>query len=342
MNHWLGVVAAQTEVDSHMSASDWAIIVLFALAFGLAVWLGLWASRRQQRNAQALASRRGWSYAESDDSLPARLGGWPFDVGIDLGAHHVTQGVHRRRSTIAFQYRFRFRRTHGPGFVALARAAVASRRDLDAGTADIFHGIDLTLGRDGEGSTESHRVRVMVVAMEMPASLPGFLLRIQLPTDVILPGLRSNDLDLGEKLFDDGFLVRAEHPQLARDLLTPANQDLLLRFSPFARGPYRKKGLIAMHNNPAEGFTMWTAGRNLMLVTNGVLGEQGYEKAFDLMADFLDNVPPWVWDVAVGRGGAPGPGATSSGDAPPPPPPVRSTRAGAPDVPLSPSPISDG
>ena len=94
----------------------------------------------------------------------------------------------------------------------------------------------------------------------MPAALPGFLLRNQLPTDAIVPGLRSCDLDLGATYFDDAFLVRAEHPQLARDLLPPANQDLLLHFSPYARGPHAKTGLIALNGNPAHGFTMWTTG----------------------------------------------------------------------------------
>jgi hypothetical protein len=250
VNHWSDRVAAAVDGGSVSRGAGW-ILLLFVLAFGLVLWFFQWTSNGQKRNARVLGARPGWSYAETDDSVLVQFEGWPFTVVATGSASDVTRGVHRRRPTTVFSYHAR--RPRAVGMSTLLRASFSSAEQVAAGTTDLFHGLDLVLGSRDGGSAGGRHIRVVIVAMEMPAALPGFLLRNQLPTDAIVPGLRSCDLDLGATYFDDAFLVRAEHPQLARDLLPPANQDLLLHFSPYARGPHAKTGLIALTSRGGSG-----------------------------------------------------------------------------------------
>lgn len=352
MSLWTHVVGARVDERAAQpvaGSTAVVVIVVFFIGFGLLVWwMARFNANARKSGAQALGDRPGWTYVERDDSVLVRYEGWPFTLGERGIARFVTRGVHRGRSITAFGYRSRRSRRVGIG--TILHASLSSRKALAASATDIFHGIDLTLGNmPANVYARGRYMKMTVIAMEMPAALPAFLLRIQLPTDRVVPGLRSSDIDLGEEGFDDAYLVRAETPQLARDLLTPANQNLLLHFSPYTRGRHRTKGIRSLRHDPAAGFTMWTSGRNLMVLTQAILKPGGHEEAIDLMANFLDNVPRWVWDAAYGRrpasppaGVAPPPPPPQRPPPPPPPPPARPTDRAAPTIPLSPSPISDG
>lgn len=313
--------------------SPWFLVPIVAVVGGI-VLLSYRTSRRSRRGARELGARPGWSYYERDGTVLADFGGWPFTPG--LPAHHVVRGSHRGRAVVAFRTQVT-QYALGRGLGGFVREHVRAAERRAAGTQDLFEAISESFAPVGWSDPVvdgRRRAWIAVVATEMPEALPGFLVRIQLPTDRIFPGLSSNDLLVGERYFDAAYRVRAEHPQLARDLLIPANQQLLLRFSPFARGPHRGPGLRTLDDDPATGFTMWTAGRKLIVVSGAQLDREGHDAALDLMADFLDNVPSWVWDVAAGRRPAPSPASSNS----PAPPPVR---ARPPDPPLSPSPISE-
>lgn len=332
------MLAAVSEVSDQ--TGSWWVFALAVVAFVVVFWICIRLTNQAKRAPRQIAHERGWSYLERDDSVLAGFDGWPFAVGSDRSARDVVRGTHRGRSVTSFVYRFRSK--YVGGVVGLVKSALTSTNEPRDGRPDLFRGFEHLYRNGASSNTVSvsrGTTRICIVTAEMPAALPGFLVRFQMPADLVLPGLRHGDLDPGDKYFNDAYLVRAHHPQLASDLLTPENQRLLLSFSPYAKGPHRVGGVWSLHDDPASDFAMWTAGRHLLVATSGWLDEEGYRKAFDLMADFLDNVPPWVWDVASGRGGPP-PSAPPGQDAHPPPPPrppqVR------PEPRLSPSPISDG
>ena len=129
----------------------------------------------------------------------------------------------------------------------------------------------------------------------MPRSLAGVLIRCLDPPENYLRGVANGGLKIGNDLFDKFYLVRAEDPFLAYELLNPANVSLLLDFNPLSAARRGGPKVSNLTYSPAVGFHLWTAGRWLLALTPMSTNGKGLERAFETMSAFLDNVPAAVW-----------------------------------------------
>ncbi len=242
--------------------------------------------------------------------------GWPFDLGFHHVAKEVIRGQIEDRPVTAF--RFEFSRTHLGGTLGLAQDALTG--DRGGNGRGIFSGMDPTLGSGGggggSGSVNFSERTWTLLSMQMPDTLPGVLIRFQLPwVGSILPGTNRGDLDLGDETFDKNFLVRARVPaggaSIAPHLRTGR---CCWTSSPTPPCTTAAPGWSTCTNNPADGFHLWTSGTSLLTLSSAPLGPEGLDNGFRLMATFLDNVPPELWAKA----------ATAPADRPPRPPPLPS------------------
>jgi hypothetical protein len=274
-----------------------AVIVVLVVVGVFALYIG--QSMNRKKGVARFASAQGWTYAARNDEVLQEFTGWPFNLGYHHMAKEVILGSIGDRPITAF--RFEFSRTHLGGTLGLVQDVLTSGRG--GGNAQgIFSGLDPTLssgagGANGIGFSERTWT---LAAMRMPRRLPGVLVRFQLPVESLLPGAGSGDLELGDEDFDKYFLVRAEYPQVARELLTSANRSLLLDFMPLTAARRGGPKVVNMTHNPAEGFHLWTSGTSLLALSSAPLGPEGLSKCFSFMTTFLDNVPTELWAQAAG------------------------------------------
>ncbi|HMO10778.1 MAG TPA: hypothetical protein PKB06_04595, partial [Actinotalea sp.] len=78
-------------------------VVGLALVAGTVV-LAYLAGRRRRAELAAVAARRGWEFAERDDTWVAAFAGAPFGLGHRRRAVNVLRGTHGDRRFVAFDY----------------------------------------------------------------------------------------------------------------------------------------------------------------------------------------------------------------------------------------------
>lgn len=329
--HGLGPMA---ETETYTApAYQW---VLGGLGVFLPIALGIGFIRRQKRrlrdSVKQFADVQGWTYAPQDDAVLQYFAGWPFNLGFNHQAKEVVRGTYQGRYATAFHFSF-VQAQVGVPFLGLARGALGGltaiksrqpRSQDHAQGADIFGGLDPTLvmGSSARGFGASSRVWTLC-ALRLPAPLPPVMVRVKQPVLDSFLALANGGLEVGDEEFDRSFLVRAEFPAMARDLLTPVNRELLLNFNSWSAA---KRGGPRSFNGATPGLSLhlWTSGTSLLALTAAPQNEQGLGQCFELMNAFLNNVPAEVWKKAEARVAVP-PSRQSAPMGPrlrvPPPPP---------------------
>src|SRR5689334_17595923 len=104
------------------------VIVIAVIGFtlvGLVAYGSYLSAKKRREEFSALATQRGWSYVDRDDSWAERFEGAPFGQGHSRHADNVLQGVHDGRSLVAFDYRYSTTETtSGPNGTTTTREQV--------------------------------------------------------------------------------------------------------------------------------------------------------------------------------------------------------------------------
>ena len=126
---------------------------------------------------------------------------------------------------------------------------------------------------DGNGSSD-RTYRYSVYALEMPCSLPTVSLAPEGFFSKVGHALGMHDIELESEDFNRAFRLKGDDKKLAYDLLPARTMDLVLAQS---------------------DIHVRTQGHHLLCFDKGWLAPASIERRLELMAQFLDNVPSFVW-----------------------------------------------
>jgi hypothetical protein len=170
------------------------LLIALVVAAGLTVLVARFVleQRRRDRLVQWCVNR-GWTYVGEDPSLPDRFRGAPFGQGDHRRARNVISGTEKGRRFTAFDYSY------------------------DTHTTD----------SKGNRSTTTHRFGVYVV--ELPAYLPT----LQVGPEGVFRRMAgamglTSDIALESEDFNRRFVVEADDPKFASDVLGPRTMHYLL------------------------------------------------------------------------------------------------------------------
>ena len=233
-----------------MSIAPFLVVLLIAGVIAFAVYSFVQDGKRRQALAAFAASNR-WSYAAADDTLTVRWNGAPFGQGDRRSARNVLTGTSHGRPFTGFDYTY------------------------DTETTD------------GKGNRERTTHRYTVVAVALPAWLPG----LQVTPDNFLTraaaavGIGSG-IELESEDFNRRFKVTARNPKFASDVLTPRTMEAMLR---------------------AEGLAWRIAGSDLVSWSGGRLEPVQLLAKLATLNGVVDGIPSFVWhDNGVDGPGVPG------------------------------------
>lgn len=215
------------------------VAVVGVLAAGVLYGLHRLEQRRRAMWAAA-AAHHGWTYEPHDDRYADRWSGTPFGRGRSREAADVVTGTHRGRPMTAFSYSYETESAAGP---------------------------------DGRRTTTTHRYAV--VALAMPAFLPGLELTREGVLQRVARLVGLSDLDLESEAFNRRFRLTAEDPRTATAVLTPRTMERLLA----------APGDLAYR----------VEGADLLCWTDGSALPEDVGVRADVLADVLDLVPAFVW-----------------------------------------------
>jgi hypothetical protein len=174
-----------------MSTTFWVVAVL-VVVIGVGTWLiQRELHKRKVAEFTAFAAKRGWHYAEKDNSLAGRYVGQPFGKGFGREAKHVLAGQHRGRDLIAFEYIYKEKRGSGK-----------------------------------DQRTETFRNTV--VALHTPASRPTLEVSREGLGRRLLGMVGIRDLQLESEEFNKSFHIRTEDDKFAYDVLHPRTMEWML------------------------------------------------------------------------------------------------------------------
>lgn len=199
------------------------------------------AALLQQRRTDALsalAREQGWSLARRDDVWARAFEGEPFGLAAGRRAEDVLVGTCGGRDLVAFTYSYR------------------------------------TSSTDANGTVTSQVHRFAIATLRLPAAVPLVELRPSGWTGGLLPRLLGRTVELESEEFSARYVVRADDPRLASDLL-PARTMQLLLDRPDVR--VRLAGGCAVS---------WRRGR---------LDPVELLERLETLTALLDGVPDWVW-----------------------------------------------
>jgi hypothetical protein len=253
-----------------MSIAPFLVVLLIAGVIAVAVYSYVQDSKRRQALAAFAASNR-WTYAAEDDSLTVRWNGTPFGQGDRRTARNVLTGTSHSRPFTGFDYTY------------------------DTETTD------------GKGNRERTTHRYTVVAVALPAWLPG----LQVTPDNFLTraaaavGIGAG-IELESEDFNRRFKVTARNPKFASDVLTPRTMETMLR---------------------ADGLAWRIEGSDLVSWSSGRLAPVDLLAKLATLNGVVDGIPSFVWhdngvdspnsqDVATGAPPPAAPAVPAAADAP--------------------------
>ena len=155
------------------------------------------AARRRRGTFSALATQRGWTYAERDDRWIRKFEGPPFGQGRDRQALNVLAGRYDGRSFVALDYRYSTTET----------------------------------STDAEGHPQSRTVvhPFSVVAIDSAVPLPYLSVTPEGFVGRFVGRLTGSDIDLESEAFNRAFTVHADDRTFAADVLHPQMMEYLLQ-----------------------------------------------------------------------------------------------------------------
>ncbi len=216
------------------------LIAVVAVAVGLAAGgLALRVEHLRIRALRALAEERGWQLTARDDVWADEPDGEPFGRGSGRRADNVLTGRHGGRDLVAFDYSFR---TH-------------------------------TTDANGNRRTVTHRFAVLMLGL--PAPLPCVEIEAKGWLPRVVGRLLGGGLVFESEQFNDRYLVSADDPRLAYDLLPARSLQLLLD---------RPEIALRLFGGTAVS---WDRGR---------LDPTELQVRLETVTALLDAVPAYVWE----------------------------------------------
>jgi len=216
---------------------------LAALTVGIVLAVRASQRAKEQRRASmaTYAAQREWRFSPHALALESRFRGDPFGRGSSRTARNSVEGTYEGRHFVAFDYSY--------------------------------------ISRSGE-RTQTHSFSV--IAMHL-GSLSGPVPQLQVSPQTSLgrffSGLFGTDLIIGHQGFDDAFHVRADSPELARDVLHP--------------------GMVALLADLRD--RAWRLqDDSLLMFRSGSHSPAEIERVLWSMKAILDQVPEHVW-ARLGR-----------------------------------------
>lgn len=150
------------------------------------------AKERRRASMAAYAAQREWRFSTHAPALERRFGGDPFGRGSARTARNSVEGSYEGRHFVAFDYSY--------------------------------------VTRSGERTQTSSFSVVAMHLGELGGPVPTLQVSPQTSLGRFFSGLFGTDLIIGHQGFDDAFHVRADSPELARDVLHPGMVALLADF----------------------------------------------------------------------------------------------------------------
>jgi hypothetical protein len=178
------------------------IFVLFVVVIVGAVVFGYLQAKKRREGMAAFAASRGWTYAESDDSLLDRFEGEPFGVGQDREAVNVIRGSAHDRPMVAFDYSY-----------------VTTSTSTDA---------------NGHSHTERHTHPFSVVVVNIGVVMPALSVAPEGMISRLIGRLTNSDIELESEEFNRAFRVTCPNRRFASDVLHPRMMQLLLQWPELA------------------------------------------------------------------------------------------------------------
>lgn len=175
------------------------VVVLLLVGVTLVVGVGLLAylsQKRRREEMQALATARGWTFAERDDRWAGAFSGAPFERGHRRSANNVLSGRYDDRDFVAFDY--------------------------------VYYTTETST--DGEGRTTSREVshRFSVVAVTLGAAFPELEVSPEGFFQRLVGRLVDRDIELESEEFNRAFTVTCPDRKFAFDVLHPRMMEYLL------------------------------------------------------------------------------------------------------------------
>ena len=165
-----------------------AVFVIVAIGFvvvaGLVAYANHLAAQRRREGMARLASARGWTYVERDDSWVNRFHDAPFGIGFSQKAVNVVRGEHDHRKFVAFDYWYSTR----------------------------------------EGSGKSRRtVRHVcsVIAITTTGVLPDLRVMPENMFSRLVTRITNSDIELESEQFNRAFTITCDDRKFATDVLHP-------------------------------------------------------------------------------------------------------------------------
>lgn len=158
---------------------------------------GMIGAKKRREALVAFAATRGWTYAQSDDSLVDRFEGSPFGTGQSRAATNCIYGVHDGRQMVAFDYRYQ-----------------------------------TTSGTGEDRSTTSHNFAV--VALSLGVAMPALDVVPEGAVGRFFGRLTNSDIELESEDFNRAFTVKCPDRKFASDVLHPQMMEMLLQWPALA------------------------------------------------------------------------------------------------------------
>lgn len=247
------------------------IVVMFFVLFIALVIVGAvfgrLAAKMRRDELTALARRLGFSFDPTKRSGRPPWGE-PFELfrrnnpsGIKNHLHGLWKGLSRAESR------------------GLSRGDSRGmpRADSRGMPANIFDYTYYSESTNSKGHTSRHYHTRTVVALELPQSFPGLVIKPDTAFREFFEFIAGADIDFESDEFNKRFYVWADERKFAYAVVTAPMMDFLLRARAAARD-----------------LALQIVGRRAIFFRERTLGAQGVQHLLQFAADFLEKIPDYV------------------------------------------------
>ena len=185
-----------------MSAVIPLVFVGFIVLMVVVLVVGHLRAKKRREGLAGYAARRGWTFAERDQTLLDRFEGAPFGTGEDREASNVMRGTAHDRPMVVFDYEY---------------VTTSTRTDSE-----------------GHSTTDRDTHAFSVMAVNTGAVLPALSVTPEGMVGRFFGRLTNSDIELESEDFNRAFTVTCPNRRFASDVLHPRMMELLLQWPELA------------------------------------------------------------------------------------------------------------
>jgi hypothetical protein len=179
-----------------MGALPFLIFGGFAAFVVLVAVLGYRSAKKRREAFAALATSRGWTYTERDDSWNDVFTGSPFDQGHNRQSSNILRGQYDKRGFVAFDF--------------------------------VYHTTETSTDSKGHTTHREQSHNYGVVALEVGASFPALQVSPEGMFTRMIGRLTNRDIELESEDFNRAFTVTCPDRKFASDVLHPRMMEFLM------------------------------------------------------------------------------------------------------------------